>query len=380
MPTKASERLLRLNDKIMKTWEARAIKEVAAAQPNNSLALRNSLPEFLGQIAVALDTTVDRSTVRIRWEKTENTRIGKKHGRERAGEADYTMDQLIFEYHILRLVICDVMEEEAPLSDVEREVIICAVEQAVNDAATEFSQTLADIQERFTYALAHDLRGPLTGAKLGAQIILKTPADAAGCARVAARIVSSMDRLDAMIHDLLDASQIRTGGKLQMAREECDLDKILRQASEEANQLHGNRISFSTCGPTVGFWHEHGLRRVIDNLMSNAQKFSTNDTPITLKLTKSMGSVSFSIHNAGKAILDDEKVAIFQQFRRARTAENKAGWGLGLTVVKGITEALGGSVDVDSSEQKGTTFTVTLPLSSQASSSFSLLGKEPATN
>jgi hypothetical protein len=122
MHNQASERLTKLNDRIMHTWEERALKEVDASVHQHSLALRNSLPEFLDQLATALSTTIDRTTARVKWDKDESTRIGKKHGKERAGMLSYTMDQLIFEYHILRQVICDVMEEEAPLSEIEREV------------------------------------------------------------------------------------------------------------------------------------------------------------------------------------------------------------------------------------------------------------------
>ncbi|MBC7885370.1 MAG: hypothetical protein H7X99_07835, partial [Saprospiraceae bacterium] len=102
----------------MKIWEERANKEVLAAMKLDSLALRNSLPDLLPQIADALSTTIDRTAVRVRWDRDESMRIGKKHGLERA-ESFYTMAQMLSEYHILRQVICDVLEDEAPLSSFE---------------------------------------------------------------------------------------------------------------------------------------------------------------------------------------------------------------------------------------------------------------------
>lgn len=157
MLNQASERLKKLNDKIMHTWEERALKEIDASFQQNSLALRNSLPEFLDHLASALSTTVDRTAARVKWDKDESTRLGKKHGKDRASMVNYTIDQLIFEYHILRQVICDVMEKEAPLSEVEREVIVCAVEASVNDAATQFSQTLRDNQKNITHKLSSEV-------------------------------------------------------------------------------------------------------------------------------------------------------------------------------------------------------------------------------
>ncbi|MEO5668095.1 MAG: HAMP domain-containing sensor histidine kinase [Bdellovibrionota bacterium] len=357
----ASERLARLSARIVKTWEERAIKEVEAATHEHELALQNSLPAFLDSLVHALSTKIDRTQIRIKWDLDENTRISKNHGRERAESGRYTIDQLIFEYHILRQVICELMEEEAILSPVEREVIVCAVEQAVNDAATQFSDTFRDINEKFTNTLAHDLRGPITVAKMSAQLFLKRAPDPEQGLKIMTRIIASMDRLDVMIHDLLDASKLRTGSKLELAFEDCDLDPVLKQIVEEVNFTHGDRVNLITKGNTRGNWNENGLRRVIDNLLTNALKFSPPSTPISVEIKHTDSDVQISVHNSGKPIAAEEQAKLFQQFARTRNSEGKKGWGLGLTVVKGITEAHGGQARVKSSLEAGTTFTVTLP-------------------
>jgi signal transduction histidine kinase len=370
VPNRASDRLKRMNAEIMHTWENRAVEEVEAALHKNSLALRDSLPEFLDQVADALNTTTERSMVRIRWDREESTRVGKKHGRERAATLNYTMDQLIFEYHILRQVICDTMEQEAPLSRVEREVIVCAVEQAVNDAATEFSSTLSDIKEKFTNTLAHDIRGPLSTVIMGAQLIIDSPQTPKEPTGIATRISRAAERIDLMIHDLLDGSRLRAGEKLKLEFAECDLNLIVQQIVDETNLSNRDRIKYQPTGAVKGQWNENGLRRVIDNLVINAVKFSTPDSPITLALTEVGNSAEVSVHNEGAPIPAEEKSILFQQFRRARNSAGKTGWGLGLTVVKGIAEAHGGRVEVDSAAGIGTSFRVVLPrdLSRQRSS------------
>jgi signal transduction histidine kinase len=275
------------------------------------------------------------------------------------------MDQLIFEYHVLRQVICDVIEEECELSALEREIIVAAVEQAVNDAATEFSETLRDIQERLTSTLAHDLRGPITAAKTSAQLLLRRPDDVDHCVRTAARISNNMDRLDSMIHDLLDASRIRAGQGLSLQIGECDLDLIVRQVADEMNEIHGERFVVKSRGHCVGFWSANGMRRLLENLTTNAAKFSTAGTPITLSVTQSTDTAGFSVHNLGKVIPSEEQAILFQQYRRTRNAEARTGWGLGLTVVKGMAEAHHGTIQVESEEGKGTTFSVQLPKDSR---------------
>src|SRR4051794_26756007 len=105
MPNLSSERLQLNIEKIMQLWQERAGKEVAAALYQKELVLRDSLSEFLMQIANALSTAIDRTDARVKWDLKESHRVGKKHGHDRAGSQDYTMDQMIFEYHILRQII-----------------------------------------------------------------------------------------------------------------------------------------------------------------------------------------------------------------------------------------------------------------------------------
>ncbi len=362
MPNQASERLKRLNNKVMATWEKRALEEVRASIHQESLALRDSLPEFLNQIDRALSTTINRTDARVRWDKSESKRVGRKHGHERADTLHYTMDQLIFEYHILRQVIFEVMEEEAPLSAIEREIIICAIEQAVNDAATEFSDVLTEVQDNFTHTLAHDLRSPIAAVKLSAQVLLKAPLDPNRSIKVAERIMRSMDRLDKMIQNLLDSGRIRAGEELILPVEECDMDNILSEITEEANFVHHDRITWKSSGPLTGKWNEIGLRRVFENLISNAVKFSNPDSLIHLDLQKTGDEVEISVQNSGIVIPEKELPLMFENYHRVtKTSEGKTGWGLGLTVVKAITEAHGGHVTVSSDSQKGTIFTVCLP-------------------
>lgn len=361
MPHGASGRLTQNAEKIMKIWEERANREVEAAFHQTSLALRDSLPEFLALLSDALSTTIDRTQARAAVDRLESERVGRKHGGERAASRNYTMDQLIYEYHIFRQVICDVLEEEAPLTMVEREIIVASVEQAVNDAATQFSETLQEIQEKLTHMMAHDLRGPITSAKTNAQLILRRPDDQGHCIRTASRIVNSMDRLDSMIHDLLDASRIRAGQALALDFQECDLDLIARQVAEESNVTHGNRFSVISSGECLGHWSENAIRRVLENLTTNAAKFSSPDTPITIGIEQTEDRATLAVHNEGKPIPDDEQAILFQQFKRTRPTGAKVGWGLGLTVVKGMAEAHHGTVRVESEEGKGTTFKIELP-------------------
>ncbi|MEP0820284.1 HAMP domain-containing histidine kinase [Trichocoleus desertorum GB2-A4] len=345
----------------MQIWEKRARDEVSASIHQDSLVLQNSLPLYLGQLSDELSTTIHRTPGRIASDEVESTRIRKLHGHERAGYADYSMSQLIFEYHILRQVIFQVIEEEAPLEVWERDIIIGSIEQAVNDAATQFSQTLRDIQELFMVTLTHDLKNPINVVKMGTQLMLRRLERGDAHIDVAARMITATERLDAMIQDLLDASRVRAGEPLKLELEACDLDGLVQEIVEDLTFTYGERFVLVSDGEVKSHCSPKQIRRVIENLATNAVKYGAADTPITLTLLQSETQISLTLHNKGNPIALDEQSILFQQFRRTLDVGEQSGWGLGLFLAKSIVEAHQGTLEVESAEGKGTSFIIQLP-------------------
>ncbi|MBW4442947.1 MAG: HAMP domain-containing histidine kinase [Plectolyngbya sp. WJT66-NPBG17] len=363
MSNKASDRLKQNADKIMHLWEERTRSEVEASVHQDSLVLRDSLPLYLGQLVDELSNRIIRTSARINADEVESARIGKLHGQERAGYADYSMSQLIFEYQILRQVIFQVLEEEAPLEVGDRDIIIGSIEQAVNDAATQFSETLRDIQELFMVTLTHDLRGPINVVKMGTQLTLRRLDRGDTHADVAMRMMNAIDRLDSMIQNLLDASRLRTGQSLNLKFEECDLDKLVQEVAEDLRFAHGDRFVVVSNSDVTIYCSPKEIRRVIENLAINAVKYGLPNAPITLTLEQTETQIDLAIHNEGKAIDLDAQSILFQQFRRVAAEEEQMGWGLGLFLAKSIAEAHGGTIVIESSEGKGTSFIIQLPRS-----------------
>lgn len=361
MLNQTSEHLQQQAPRIMQMWEERARAEVSASIHQDSLVLQNSLPHYLEQLVDELSTQIKRTPARIKNDQIESTRIGKLHGEGRAGFADYSMTQLIFEYHILRQVIFQVLEEEAPLAVRERDIIIDSIEQAVNDAATQFSQTLREIQELFVVTLTHDLRSPMNVVKIGAQLILRQMKRGGAHVNVAMRIIRAIDRMDAMIQDLLDTSRLRAGKPLKLELEACELNKLVQEIVEELNFTYRERFVLVSDTEVKSDCSPKQIRRVIENLATNAVKYGAADTPITLMLQQSKTQICLSIHNEGNPIALDAQSILFQQFRRTLDADEQTGWGLGLFLAKSIVEAHQGTLEVESSEGKGTTFIVQLP-------------------
>ncbi len=361
MSNHASDYLKQNAQLIMGLWEEQAREQVSASIHQDSLVLQNSLPQYLNQLIDELSTKIDRTPARIATDKAQSTQISSQHGHERAGYADYSMSQLIFEYHILRQVIFQVLEEEAPLAVRERDIIIGSIEQAVNDAASQFSQTLRDIQELFMVTLTHDLRSPINVVKMGTQLILRRLERGDTHIDVAARMLSAVDRLDAMIQNLLDASRLRTGQSLKMNFAVCDLDSLVQEVVEDLSFAYGERFVIVSDSSINSYCSRKEIRRVIENLAINAVKYGAASTPITLTLRQTETHISLTIHNEGNPIDLESQSILFQQFRRTTSAEEQTGWGLGLYLAKNIIEAHLGTIEVESAKGKGTNFIIKLP-------------------
>ena len=220
-----------------------------------------------------------------------------------------------------------------------------------------------ELREKFVATLSHDLRTPLTAARLNAQMLPRKGSDPTFLYRSAARITENLDRADAMIRDMLDANRIRAGEGLPIEVSDCDLTPLARETLEELSLVHGDRFVLKAPESLPGHWSCDGLRRIIENLCNNAIKYGTREHPVTITLAQvGPDEVSVSVHNWGPPIAPEELKQLFQQYRRADSAEAgpHKGWGLGLTVVEGLARAHGGSVRVESAQETGTTFTVTL--------------------
>ena len=159
-----------------------------------------------------------------------------------------------------------------------------------------------------------------------------------------------------MIHDLLDASRVRAGERLHLQFIQCDLEALIREVVEEMTMVHGDRIVLDSNGPLEGNWGCDGLKRAVENLIDNAVKYGASGTTNQVSLKGGTEVVEITVHNEGPVLTEEEIPRLFQNFRRATHAKDgtQSGWGLGLTVVKGVVEAHKGKIRVESREGKGT--------------------------
>jgi signal transduction histidine kinase len=229
------------------------------------------------------------------------------------------------------------------------------------------SQARRAIQERedLLAVVSHDLRNPLSVILVSATLALRAGRPGDADRRAIETIRRSALRMDRLIGDLLDASMIETG-RLSLETAIQSADQIVREAVETleaAAAQKGVRLDATGCGDLGVFCDRGRMLQVFSNLIGNATKFTPEGGSITVRVEPRGPEIMFFVTDTGPGIPEDQLPRLFDRFWQAkRTA--RLGTGLGLTITKGIIEAQGGRIGVESQLGVGSTFFFTLPRAS----------------
>jgi PAS domain S-box-containing protein len=236
------------------------------------------------------------------------------------------------------------------------------LEKSIQNLAEE-----RELRENFVMTLTHDLRTPLTAARMSAELLMRNSNDPLKRQKIASMIVKSIDRANRMISDLLDVCQIKAGSKISLNIEACNLNEITQSTLDDLISIHGDRFRLNSNEQIHGYWECTAIRRIIENLLGNAVKYGAPKALITIGLKQKMETIEISVHNEGNVIPPEDQILLFRLFQRAESARQGSdkGWGIGLTLVQGLVEAHGGSVLVKSEVSEGTTFIVELPINAR---------------
>jgi two-component system, sensor histidine kinase and response regulator len=177
------------------------------------------------------------------------------------------------------------------------------------------------------------------------------------------RILSSGERMKAMIDQLLDFTRARSGGGIAIDPQETNLADLCAQAVDELELVHPEwRVALHVGGDPTGTWDAERLLQTLSNLVANAGQHGAPGTEISLRVDGTdPDAVRIELHNQGR-IPEPVLLHLFDPFRNTRHRHARSrGLGLGLFIVREIVRAHGGTVEVSSSEAAGTTFTIRLP-------------------
>lgn len=242
------------------------------------------------------------------------------------------------------------------------------------DNAHQFSvaREAVELRDRFLASVTHDLKSPLATISGQAQLLRRAARMKRGEGSVPvdeglARIEATVERMASMIDELLDVARLELGRPLELERRRMDLVALARLVvSEHQQQTQRHIIQLAGESELIGEWDPPRLQRVLDNLLSNALKYSPDGGLVTVAVAHDEDDAGagaiLSVRDQGVGIPAVDMPRIFEAFQRAHNVARIGGSGVGLAVALQIVAQHGGTLTADSREGYGSTFTVRLPV------------------
>lgn len=360
---KDAAKILKLQkNEILDSWEDEVKKEVPASNYASSLALRDHLPHLLNDIDKIMHRYENSGVIKEKEKYEEIFQNSLEHGRHRSTSSRYTVDQILREYIIFHRILTNVLLTEEVYTTEVGIVLKFSIENAMLYSASSFNNSVQEMRQKLIGILAHDMRNPISAAMFSVDI-MKYEDGQQRFDKIKVMVQKSLKRANDLIEGLLDSVTIEAGQGMTLDFTEINIMEYIESVYKEASEIYSNKIILKGEEDEIrGVSDGTMIRRVLENFISNAIKYGNRETPVTISVENSEEFVFMSVHNQGNPIPKSNQKEIFDFMNTSQkngTRELKS-WGMGLTLVKAVAEAHGGSVELESNHSKGTTFSIIL--------------------
>ena len=363
-------------EQILSEWETFA-RGLPMGDSMDIAGLRDHAKEMLGVIARDLEMPqTQREEANKAGGRSDADKVGvltaaQEHGAGRAGSG-FTIAQMVAEFRALRASVIRLwtrQQRAAAMDNLEDLTRFNeAIDQAIAESITYYTEEISQSKERFLAILGHDLRTPLGAIITASGFILDTAKDVGDLGEpylpLVTRIAGSARRMNQMVADLLDFTRLRFGDSIPIQRAEMDVTKVLHDVASEVGVSYPNStVHIETAGELRGRWDSARLSQALTNLVGNAVQHGSDKSPVKVTARGAPHEVVLSVQNDGPVIPKEQFAELFHAMKRSGTdgTRSDSHLGLGLYIVDQIVAAHGGSIEVRSSKEQGTTFTVHLP-------------------
>lgn len=231
-------------------------------------------------------------------------------------------------------------------------------------------ESVGQYENEFLSIASHELKTPITGLKLQAEMakraIEKLGPDAFSPDRVKKLIDNfhyDINRLKRLVDDILDVSRI-TSGKLSMKMEYINVEEFLLEIVDRMSQnfpLFNHLVDVKINAPIHMTWDPHRMEQVISNLISNAIRYG-NGSSIKFYIFTHSKSLFISVSDKGPGISPENQKFLFERFNKKKEKIENGGLGLGLFISNEIVKAHNGQIHLESHFGEGANFTVEIPV------------------
>ena len=227
------------------------------------------------------------------------------------------------------------------------------------------AQEMNILKQRFFSMVSHELRTPLSTMMVTAQTLNSNYQDLADTKRtvLVQRIERTAKHMSRLVSDILTISRAEIG-KLEFSPRLFDLKLFCKDIIIELQTCHNrDNINLELDGNfDIVYLDESLVRSIVLNLLTNAIKYSSKTSPVTLKISKTQDDIIFQVRDCGSGIPSKKLERLYEVFERGENVKGIQGTGLGLALVKTCVDLHNGNITCGSQEGVGTTFTVRLPL------------------
>ena len=355
---------------IVAEWAAFALTEFPDATIEER---RDHIVGMLRAIALDLETP---QTLHQQAEKSQGredghinaTSAANDHGSDRAS-LGYTPSQMVAEFRALRASVLRLWSKERHASRAESLDEVTrfneSIDQLLAESVAKYTQDVDHAKDLLLGVLGHDLRNPLGAIMMSAAGMIRRESPDWPHLKSVSRILTSGQRMNGMISDLLDFTRTRLGRGIPLTYGKLDLSILCQDTAEEIAAFHPQVIvDFHTDGPQHGHWDGGRIAQMLSNLLANAVQHGQPNSPVRVILRGSPDSVLLSVENQGAVIPPADLKDIFSPFVQLDPAKGEArkdrNLGLGLYIAQAIVAAHRGTIKVES-RLTGTAFRVQLP-------------------
>ncbi|MGH8385008.1 MAG: ATP-binding protein [Pseudomonas sp.] len=363
-------------ESILKEWENFARTVDTPYPVLDTKGLRNHARQIL--TAVALD---------IRTSQTDQEQFDKSQGLGPVSETEtpaqshavlrlvdgYSLDQMVSEYRALRSSVLRLWLTQAFVGDEHQLQDMIrfneAVDQALVESIASYGSAVETTRKLVLGVLAHDLRSPLGAIMMSADLLQRSERrlDPSRQANLTSQISASVRRANSIVNDLTDLARFNLSNGIPVSKQTIDLGPLCQSVLEEVTACNPqSQILFNIKDAVAGRFDPLRMGQVFTNLISNAVQHGDKQQPVQVTLAGDADHIFFTVQNFGDPIPSSALPYLFNpEGRYSKFADSdqgaSAGLGLGLFIAAEIVNGHGGNIDVESTLENGTIFSVTLP-------------------